>query len=158
MAMDNKRRSAATIERDHEAYELWLTGLSFRKIGAALNVAPQTASNMVTRSRERVRKEMTLDLVDAQHRELSRLDRLLAAIWVRATSGKDLPAMAEARHLIRERGRILGFGNPELHLHLYQAASVAAEEAHADDRLTEGEARARRLVALPPASEDREAL
>lgn len=126
-----RKNKNATIQRDAEAYEAWLSGASFRAIARALDVSHQTAANMVKRALDRLLADTVATMQAAQQKELSRLDRLIASVWNEAVRGK-LDAVAEARQLIMSRARILGLLTPELHIHQHRTSPEERGTSAAD--------------------------
>jgi hypothetical protein len=66
-----RRRSAATMERDQRAYDLFRRGLSYRQIGAELGVSHQAAFDAVRRAA----KDNTVDPLEAAAARQVFLDR-----------------------------------------------------------------------------------
>lgn len=66
------RRSLETIERDHQAYDLYRQGRSYRQIGAELGFSHQAAFNAVRRAA----KENAVDPLEAAEARQVFLDRI----------------------------------------------------------------------------------
>lgn len=95
-------------ERQHEAYQLWLAGLSYRAIGKQMGCTESRAYELVKRAKE-VRADLADDdLRSEKLRDLDRIDRLIQTLMPRALSGV-LAAAAELRQLLALRARVVGY-------------------------------------------------
>ncbi len=131
------RRLVTAAERRERVYRLKLAGGSDREIQAVLAadpVSPTKVSHVtVNNDWHLVAAERADDVAKetAQQRALAigRYERLLAAVWPRATQANpSLGAVGEARALIKEQRALLGLDAPEL--------GDAERPIHVEERVT----------------------
>lgn len=91
-----RRRSTETMERDHQAYDLFRRGLSYRQIGAELGVSHQSAYDAVRRAA----RENAVDPVEAAADRQVILDRLQD--YRRAAQG----VLANRHYVLTQAGRL----------------------------------------------------
>jgi transposase-like protein len=93
------RRSAATMERDHKAYDLFRRGLSYRQIAKELDVSHQTAFDAVRRA-SRDNGSDPLEQAEARQAALDRLQDYRRAAW----------RVLTARHYVVSQGGTIVLG------------------------------------------------
>lgn len=118
-----RRRRVTAAERRERVYRLKLAGGSDREIAAVLEadpVSPTKVSHVTvntdwhTALAERA-QETAKETVQQRALAIGRLERLLAAVWPRATQANpSISAVAEARSIIKEQRTLLGLDAPEL--------------------------------------------
>ena len=136
-----RRRSAATMERDARAYDLFRRGLSYRQIGSELGFSHQSASDAIRRAA----KDNAVDPLEAAEARQLFLDRLQdyrrAAQRVLATKhyvasaqsgklayGPDGQPMADSDPNMRALDRLLKIDDMELRIRdLYPPARSRIE-------------------------------
>ncbi|MGJ6963274.1 hypothetical protein ACSDR0_15315 [Streptosporangium sp. G11] len=169
--------SAQAAEETAAAYELRLTGLTLREIGARLGIAPSTVHLRITAALA----ERVDPLVD-QYRtvELDRLDRLTVKAWevlerdhvvvqhgkiVRDEEGNPLrddgPVLAAVGTLLRiseRRSKLLGLDAPiplaiDAHVHQVDPADIELAQMIAEAKRRSAAEEARLRGELPAAAE-----
>lgn len=140
------RRSAETVERDYQAYELYRQGRSYRQIGAQLGISHQAAFNAVRRAA----KDNAVDPIEAAAGRQVFLDRLqdyrdavrqvlTTTHYVTSPSGRivegpDGEPLIDTDPIMRAIDRLRAFDDMELRLRDYYPAAksrveVVTEEA-----------------------------
>lgn len=121
-------------------------GANFAEIGRELGISRQAARKRYLAAMARVAEDLAHEAHLTLVAQLDALDVLRAAVWNKAMEG-DISAIAEARQLLSERGKLLG-------LYARRAENPVQipsgfEERRIDALIDEAERRAIELKALP---------
>jgi hypothetical protein len=109
----SREQSAATEERRKNAVALRLAGAAWQAIADQLGYASRGAAcEDVRRAMALSRAELAQSANELRETELSRLDRLQAALWTKAING-DVKAVDAALKIIDRRIRLLGLDAPQ---------------------------------------------
>lgn len=106
-------------ERESQAVQLRIAGVSYEAIAQRLGMTPAGAYKAVKRALRRVIEKTTEDAEELRRLEIGRLDRLLLAVWPLATgrqpgaAGPDLGAVDRALRIIERRCELLGLNAPK---------------------------------------------
>lgn len=103
-----KGRTQATIERDVRALKLRQAGATYHEIGQTLGIDQALAHRSVHRAIRDTLAEPAKAVVDL---EVSRLDRMLMAVWPAASQG-NLSAVDRVISISARRARLLGLDAP----------------------------------------------
>lgn len=103
-----KGRGAAALERDLQALKLRHAGATYDEIGQTLGIDRSMAHRAVARAIKDALGEPARAVVDL---EVSRLDRLLMAVWPEAMDG-NLAAIDRVLAISTRRARLLGLDAP----------------------------------------------
>jgi len=102
---------AQARDREREALDLRLTGMSYRKIADRLSVDVATAYRRVSAALERVKAEADEKAVEVKAMELDRLDRILEVLEPRVERGDD-KAIDRVLAVQQRRAKLLGLDAP----------------------------------------------
>lgn len=96
-------------ERDADLLEDWIAGASLRELAKrpGVNLSHEGVRKAINRALEVMHAESEDRIDKFQTVAMTRLDRLLRAIWSKATAG-DLAAIREARQIILTHARVAG--------------------------------------------------
>jgi hypothetical protein len=157
-----------TRERRKQCVQLALAGVDWQTIADRLEYAsPGAAHTDWTRARQASKAELDETVEELRSKEISRIDRLMQAVWAKAIQG-EVKAVDAAHRLIITRCKILGLEAPtqlqltqriELESTLAAEAVMAAVEALGlapDARMLALEAAQTRLLAIAGAPDDTE--
>lgn len=114
MAKPESKTSSRTLvarEREAEAVKLRESGASFEKIGKQLGVTTSGAYRAVARSLTRVIAQTSESAAQLRALELQRLDKLLLALWPRASKGDDA-AVDRVLRVMERRAKLCGLDAP----------------------------------------------
>ena len=101
-------RSVAVQQKRQRALKLRLAGKTYDEIGKALGIDKSTAWDAVQSAISAIPNEAAAEVL-AQ--ELSRLDRMLGGVWVKAASG-DVDAVRAMLAIMARRAKYLGLDAP----------------------------------------------
>lgn len=90
--------------KHEQALDLRVAGASYRQIAATLKMSLSTAHRLCQRALQEAKSD---EVAEARTAELMRLDRLLMAVWPRA-SGGDMDAVDRALRVMDRRAKLLG--------------------------------------------------
>lgn len=98
-------------ERAQAAVALRLKGETYGEIGKALGISAPSAYRAVARSLKRVIAKTSEDADELRTLELQRLDKLLLALWPRASKGNDA-AVDRVLRVMERRAKLKGLDAP----------------------------------------------
>lgn len=108
---NEKGNTENKAENQKRAYELRISGFSYRKIGEALGVGHVTAFNYVKETLSILRAECH-DLAETyRDMELERLDQAQMAIYAKVLKG-DVAAIDRLLKIQERRSKLLGLDSP----------------------------------------------
>jgi hypothetical protein len=93
--------------RAGEALELRLAGLSYAAIGERMGVSAPRAYQLVSGEVERINARRSENAAELVRIEVERLDRLLEAVWPKATAG-ELAAVDRVLLIMARQAKLLG--------------------------------------------------
>ena len=112
MSKNNGRGGAQRITlRALKAYDLRLTGMSYRNIGTELKVSRQTAFTDVMKVMEEIKEETRQSARHYRDIMLASLDELQAAAWTKAVGGNQT-AILNVMRIMERRAKLLGIDAP----------------------------------------------
>lgn len=94
-------------ERQEKALDYRIRGLSYREIGAAMDISGKSAFNLVKRAMSRINKEVDERAKEVRELELARLDAMRSALWPRVLKG-DTQAIQQALTISVRVGKLTG--------------------------------------------------
>lgn len=100
-------RKVIRTERQRQALELRLAGLTFRAIGDKIGISHMLAKNLVDQSMREYAAEIKVDSETLRDQELKRLDALLPSVWIKARAG-DIKAIDCSMRILERRSKLLG--------------------------------------------------
>lgn len=114
-------RNAETADRKAKAFDLRLSGLSYREIGRELGVSHVTAGDYVRQTIEERKSYVALKADELRDIEVARLDVQLVALWPK----RDEPATAAVLlRLAERRAKFLGLDAPTKLEHMLDPSAV----------------------------------
>lgn len=114
MARGKTAEKGAILQRQLQALDLRMRGLSFRAIADKLDISVQTAYSDVMKELGRLAKERDGKTEELRQLELERLDMLLLALEPMARVG-DTAAVTAYLKTMERRAKYLGLDAPEKH-------------------------------------------
>lgn len=127
-----------TSKRRGQVESLLLSGASQRSIAKTLNVSHQTINNDIKALRQEWAKAAIHKIDVAVMADVKRLDRLLMALWTRATKDKDLSSIEQVRRIIETKARVMG----------YDFASILRDADEAADRQAGAKGKVTRITTI----------
>lgn len=119
--------------RRGQVESLLLSGASQRSIAKTLKVSHQTINNDIKALREEWAKAAIYKIDVAVMADVKRLDRLLLALWPRATKDRDLASIEQVRRIIETKARVMGYDFASI---LRDADEQAERQAGAKGKVT----------------------
>ena len=107
-----RKRMIKAREKDVQALELRKAGGSYRHIGKAMGISPQSALNCCRRALDELMHKIHESAEQLREIEAGRLDSLQLALWQKATGG-DAHAIDSVRKICESRRRLYGLDAPE---------------------------------------------
>lgn len=104
-----QEEQSKTSKRRGQVESLLLSGASQRSIAKTLNVSHQTINNDIKALRQEWAKAAIHKIDVAVMTDMKRLDRLLLALWPRATKERDLASIEQVRRIIETKARVMGY-------------------------------------------------
>lgn len=101
-----------TSERQQEALELRMRGMSQRAIGDAMGISQQAVAYHLKNALLEYQKDIEKNAAKIRAIELSRLERLQAAVWQPALDG-NLEAVDKAIKVMDRRAKLVGLDAPK---------------------------------------------
>jgi len=98
-------------EREQAAVKLRMGGATYEEIGATLGITAMAAYKAVKRALARVIAKTNEDASELRTLELQRLDKLLLALWGRASKGDDA-AVDRVLRVMERRAKLRGLDAP----------------------------------------------
>ena len=111
MSNNGKGSKQRITLRALKAFDLRLTGMSYRKIGVELKVSYATAFRDVAAVMEELKEETRVEARNYREIELKRLDQLQAGSWSFAVAG-DQKAVLNVMRIMERRAKLLGIDAP----------------------------------------------
>lgn len=111
MSNNGKGSKQRITLRALKAYDLRITGMSYRNIGSELNVSHQTAFTDVLAVMEEIREETRKEARHYRDLDLKRLDELQGAAWPKAIEGNQ-QAILNVMRIMERRAKLLGIDAP----------------------------------------------
>lgn len=105
------RRILKGREREQAAVKLRMGGATYDEIGSSLGITAPTAYRAVKRAIGRVIAKTSEDADQLRTLELQRLDKLLLALWPRASRGDDA-AVDRVLRVMERRAKLRGLDAP----------------------------------------------
>ena len=121
-------------ERQREAIEYRITGMTFDEIGKRMGITPQGAYQLVTRAMN-AHQSVTAELVN-EHRALdvARMEEIVRILWPRVQEGH-LESVDRVFKAAQRKAALLGMDlkQPEQHLHVHAGeVTPVAQDASRD--------------------------
>ena len=138
-----KPKSCRASDRARRAFELRISGQSYRAIGDALGCSMQEAFRLVSTALAECEQQTAESAKELRRIELDRVDALIATLWPRRRSERVADTVLRAQAM---RVRLLGLEAPVQH----EVSMLTAEEREARLRELTEQARASQEDACKP--------
>lgn len=142
-------------ERQREAIEYRITGMTFDEIGKRMGITPQGAYQLVTRAMN-AHQSVTAELVN-EHRALdvARMEEIVRILWPRVQEGH-LDSVDRVFKAAQRKAALLGMDlkQPEQHLHVHAGEVTPVAQDASRDLMDQFRAWATGQGALPSPAPD----